>query len=96
MADDYAGALPGTVLAEVELERENQNVVVPGGMNDSQLALEAQRLRPAIKVLLTSGYVSSLDEGQVIGLGEPPVRHNPYRCDELARSLRLVLGGEGR
>ncbi|MFH6781344.1 MULTISPECIES: ATP-binding protein [Methylobacterium] len=72
------------------------DVVMPGGMNGSQLAVEAQRLRPGIKVLLTSGYVANLDEGQVIGRGELPVLNKPYRRDELARSLRLVLGGEGR
>jgi signal transduction histidine kinase len=69
------------------------DVVMPGGMNGSQLAVEAQRLRPGIKVLLTSGYVANLDEGQVIGHGELPVLNKPYRRDELARSLRLVLGG---
>jgi PAS domain S-box-containing protein len=69
------------------------DVVMPGGMNGSQLAVEAQRLRSGIKVLLTSGYVANLDEGQVIGRGELPVLNKPYRRDELARSLRLVLGG---
>ena len=68
------------------------DVVMPGGMNGSQLALEAQRIRPGIKILLTSGYVANLDEGQVIGRGELPVLNKPYRRDELARSLRLVLG----
>jgi signal transduction histidine kinase/ActR/RegA family two-component response regulator len=72
------------------------DVVMPGGMNGSQLAVEAQRLRPGIKVLLTSGYVANLDEGQVIGRGDLPVLNKPYRRDELARSLRLVLAGEGR
>lgn len=70
------------------------DVVMPGGMNGSQLAAEAQRVRPGIKILLTSGYVANLDEGQVIGHGELPVLNKPYRRDELARSLRLVLGGE--
>ena len=70
------------------------DVMMPGGMNGSQLAVEAQRLRPGLKVLLTSGYVANLDEGQVIGRGELPVLNKPYRRDELARSLRLVLGGE--
>jgi len=70
------------------------DVVMPGGMNGSQLAVEAQRLRPGLKVLLTSGYVANLDEGQVIGKGELPVLNKPYRRDELARSLRLVLAGE--
>ncbi|TXM69863.1 ATP-binding protein [Methylobacterium sp. WL120] len=70
------------------------DVMMPGGMNGSQLAVEAQRLRPGLKVLLTSGYVADLDEGQVIGRGELPVLSKPYRRDELARSLRLVLGGD--
>ena len=70
------------------------DVVMPGGMNGSQLAAEARRVRPDIKILLTSGYVANLDEGQVLGQGELPVLNKPYRRDELARSLRLVLGGE--
>ncbi|CAO4186288.1 histidine kinase [Methylorubrum aminovorans] len=70
------------------------DVVMPGGMNGSQLAVEARRIRPDIKILLTSGYVANLDEGQVIGQGELPVLNKPYCRDELARSLRLVLGGE--
>ncbi|GJD93423.1 ATP-binding protein [Methylobacterium iners] len=69
------------------------DVVMPGGMNGSQLAVEARRLRPDLKILLTSGYVANLDEGQVIGHGELPVLNKPYRRDELARSLRLVLAG---
>ena len=68
------------------------DVVMPGGMNGSQLASEAQRIRPGIRILLTSGYVSDLDENQVIGQGELPVLNKPYRRDELARSLRVVLG----
>ncbi|ACA19047.1 PAS/PAC sensor hybrid histidine kinase [Methylobacterium sp. 4-46] len=71
------------------------DVVMPGGMNGSQLAAEAQRVRPGIRILLTSGYVANPDEGQVIGQGKLPVLNKPYRRDELARSLRLVLGGEG-
>jgi CheY-like chemotaxis protein len=68
------------------------DIVMPGGMNGSQLALEAQRVRPGIKILLTSGYVADLDDDQVIPGGELPVLNKPYRRDELARSLRLVLG----
>ena len=70
------------------------DVMMPGGMNGLELALEARRLRPGLKVLLTSGYVANLDEGQVLGSGDTPVLNKPYRRDELARSLRLVLGGK--
>jgi signal transduction histidine kinase/response regulator RpfG family c-di-GMP phosphodiesterase len=71
------------------------DVVMPGGMNGSQLANEAKRLRPGLKILLTSGYVANLDEGQVIAEGELAVLSKPYRRDELARSLRLVLSDHG-
>ena len=69
------------------------DVVMPGGMNGTQLAVEARRLRPGLKVLLTSGYVADLDDDQTVARGEMPVLNKPYRRDELARSLRLVLTG---
>ncbi|WP_419730690.1 ATP-binding protein [Lichenicola sp.] len=67
------------------------DVVMPGGMNGAELAIEAQRLRPGLKVLLTSGYVGEVGAGQVVG-GGLPVLTKPYRRDELAHKLRMVLG----
>jgi CheY-like chemotaxis protein len=67
------------------------DVVMPGGMNGAQLADQARRLRPELKVLLTSGYVSAQSEGQVLE-SELPVLSKPYQRDELAQKLRLVLG----
>ena len=64
---------------------------MPGGMNGAQLAVEARRLRPELKVLLTSGYAGEHGVGQVID-ADWPVLSKPYRRDELARTLRLVLG----
>ena len=68
------------------------DVVMPGGMNGAQLASEARRLRPDLKVLLTSGYVSAQSEDEVLD-SELPVLTKPYQRDELAQKLRLVLGG---
>ena len=70
------------------------DVVMPGGMNGVQLSVEARRVRPGLKVLLTSGYIDNLDEGQTIAYGEVPVLNKPYRREELARSLRVVLTGK--
>jgi PAS domain S-box-containing protein len=70
------------------------DVVMPGGMNGAQLAAEARHLRPGLKVLLTSGYVAEAND-HGIGL-EVPVLHKPYRRDELARTLRVVLGAGPR
>lgn len=67
------------------------DVVMPGGMNGAQLAVEARTLRPDLKVLLTSGYVGEAGNGQLYEKNLP-VLSKPYRRDELAEKLRLVLG----
>jgi CheY-like chemotaxis protein len=68
------------------------DVVMPGGMNGAQLAVEARRMRPDLKVLLTSGYTgSALSEDH--GVSERlEVLRKPYRREELASKLRLVIG----
>jgi PAS domain S-box-containing protein len=64
------------------------DVVMPGGMNGAQLAAKARHLRPDLKVLLTSGYVADYASNPEVDV---PVLSKPYRRDELARSLRIVL-----
>ena len=67
------------------------DVVMPGGMNGAQLALEARRLRPELKVLLTSGYVGDSGNAELLK-NDLPILTKPYRRDELAEKLRVVLG----
>jgi signal transduction histidine kinase/CheY-like chemotaxis protein len=67
------------------------DVVMPGGMNGAQLAAAARQMRPSLKILLTSGYVGA-PGGQDIAQ-DLPVLTKPYRRDELARQLRVVLAG---
>jgi PAS domain S-box-containing protein len=71
------------------------DVVMPGGMNGAQLAVEARYLRPELKVLLTSGYVAEQGADHGIGI-DVPVLNKPYRREDLARQLRVVLGDVGR
>jgi DNA-binding NtrC family response regulator len=67
------------------------DVVMPGGMNGAQLAVEAQRVRSNLKVLLTSGYAASA-LAQEHGLPEKlEVLRKPFRREELASKLRLVI-----
>jgi signal transduction histidine kinase/CheY-like chemotaxis protein len=69
------------------------DVVIPGGANGAQLAVEARRVRPELKVLLTSGYAAaalSLEHGlpdtlEVVG--------KPYEREELAQKVRLAIEG---
>jgi signal transduction histidine kinase/CheY-like chemotaxis protein len=68
------------------------DVIMPG-MNGAQLAVEARRIRPGLKVLLTSGYTAQAlaeEHGTPI---EQEVLAKPYRHEELAGKLRMVLQG---
>ncbi len=67
------------------------DVVMPGGMNGTQLAAEARRVRPELKVLLTSGYVGERPQQEPVA-DEMGLLSKPYRRDDLARRLRVVLG----
>jgi signal transduction histidine kinase/ActR/RegA family two-component response regulator len=71
------------------------DIVMPGGMNGAQLAVEARRLRPDLKVLLTSGYTADAlsDEHGVTDRADTPLLRKPYRAEDLATQLRVVLGG---
>jgi len=69
------------------------DVIMPGHMNGRQLVDEALKRRPGLKTLYTSGYTENaivhhgrLDSGVLL-------LAKPYRKSELARMIRLALGG---
>jgi DNA-binding NtrC family response regulator len=70
------------------------DVVMDGEMGGERLAGEAVKRRPALKVLLTTGYAPAamadkdLPEGTKL-LGKP------YRRSDLARTLRTLLDEKG-
>jgi signal transduction histidine kinase/CheY-like chemotaxis protein len=65
------------------------DVVMPGATSAVELAEMAQRLRPGIAVLLTSGYARDLISRQ--DRRDYPMIAKPYRGEELAAKLRAVL-----
>jgi CheY-like chemotaxis protein len=67
------------------------DVVMPGGMHGPQLAAEARRLRPELKVLYTSGYPGS--EYFAEGLAGHQLLSKPFEAYELAAKLREILEG---
>ena len=71
------------------------DVVMPG-MLGPQLAEEALRLRPQLKVLFTSGYPQNTAAHQGRIDHGAPLLNKPYRRQELAAKLRAVLQGDGR
>ncbi len=67
------------------------DVIMPGGMNGRQLAIEAQTRRPGLKILYTSGYTENaivhhgrLDAGVLL-------LPKPYLGSDLARMIRTAL-----
>lgn len=67
------------------------DVVMPGGMDGGEVAKEARALRPAIKVLFTSGYF----EGALVRQGNIAANTHflvkPYRKSDLAKMMNEVL-----
>src|SRR3954452_3384161 len=66
------------------------DVVMPRGMNGLELAREAARLRPEMRVLLASGYSRAAlsSEHGLAGQDEFAFLAKPYRGSELANKLR--------
>jgi CheY-like chemotaxis protein len=69
------------------------DVVMPGDMNGVQLANEARRLRPHIKVLLTSGYPATMLATQHGLENRMPLLGKPYRAEQLVDKFRVILDG---
>jgi len=64
------------------------DIALPGGMNGLELARQARKLRPDLRVLFVSGYASSLHSSA----GTPgEFLQKPYRRDELGNALKRVL-----
>jgi signal transduction histidine kinase len=67
------------------------DVVMPGDLSGVELAAEAARLRPKIKILLVSGY-PRMALSHEHGLGEEiPLLQKPYRTQDLAARLRTIM-----
>lgn len=66
------------------------DIVMPGGMSGVELAAEARRLKPDLRVLLSTGYAEGkLEAAEAADL---PVLQKPYRAEELSQAVRRALG----
>jgi PAS domain S-box-containing protein len=90
-ANDGASALQ-LIRDGAKIDMLFTDVVMPGPVKSRDLAAEAQRLRPGLPVLFTSGYTDNaiVHHGRL----DPGVQliSKPYAKDELARRVRTLLG----
>jgi CheY-like chemotaxis protein len=79
--------------AESELRLLFTDVGLPGGLNGRQLADEAKRRRPDLKVLFTTGYARNAIVHQ--GRLDPGVELivKPFTASSLAAKIQQVLHG---
>jgi PAS domain S-box-containing protein len=90
-AEDAAAAL--AVLSTEAVDLLFTDVVMPGSMDGLDLTYRAMALRPALKVLLTSGFPEVRGAGQRMAESPFPMLDKPCRQDDLARTVRGVLDG---
>jgi CheY-like chemotaxis protein len=66
------------------------DIVMPGGMNGVQLAEEARRLHPELKILLTTGYDREALRSRNIDTSIPILK-KPYLNQDLLDSISRCL-----
>jgi PAS domain S-box-containing protein len=92
-ADNAAAALK--ILAErPDIDLLFTDIVMPGGMSGTELAREARRLYPRLKILLTSGYSARVMANGFHDIEGLELLNKPFRRRDLAQRLRSVLEGE--
>ncbi|KQM56940.1 MULTISPECIES: histidine kinase famiy protein [unclassified Sphingomonas] len=69
------------------------DLIMPGGMNGVMVAREARRMRPRLKVLLTTGYAEASIERVDARGTEFDLIGKPYKRVDLAMRVRQVLDG---
>jgi PAS domain S-box-containing protein len=88
-ARDGAQALRNLELGE-SIDVLFTDVVMPNGMNGVELAREARRLRPSLRVLLASGYPAAAQTTQQDLPSEFSFIAKPYRWPELVDKIRAL------
>jgi signal transduction histidine kinase/DNA-binding response OmpR family regulator len=71
-----------------EIDLLFSDVVMPGGTSGIALAQTAQRERPDLKILLTSGFVG---DKALLGASDHLILDKPYAASVLAANLRKLL-----
>ena len=86
-----SGAAAVALVAEgLDFDLLLTDVVMPGGMTGYQLAERLRELRPALRILFTSGY-TELSASREIAAASGHWLSKPYRKQDLGRAVRTAL-----
>ena len=89
LANDALHALE-FLRSDVHVDVLFSDVMMPGGMNGAELAVQARAMRPQLKILLTSGYAGEELEA-ALAHGSQPFIRKPYLASELADALSELM-----
>ncbi len=69
------------------------DVIMPGDINGPELAVEAKKIRPDLKLLFTSGYSKDALQNRELSSMKIQIQHitKPYKLDALGAKLRTIL-----
>ena len=83
------------ILAEhPEIDLLFTDIVMPGGMTGTELAREARRLYPRLKILLTSGYTARAMANGFHDIEGLELLNKPFRKRDLAQTAAQRAGAE--
>lgn len=70
------------------------DIILPDGMNGTEIAQEAKCIQPDIKVLYTTGYSDSILFNHAAESEAPATLKKPYRREELLEKIRGILDAD--
>ncbi|MBL6945128.1 MAG: PAS domain S-box protein [Rhodospirillales bacterium] len=88
---DNAEPVPGILEQDDSIDLLFSDVVLPGGKNGIDLAQDAVRQHPGLKVILVSGYPEGTLEKAGLSDTEFRLLSKPYAMDELSDALASVM-----
>lgn len=89
-AEDAADALR-QLDAHPEVELLFTDILMPGDLHGYDLARQARRIKPSIKLLYTSGYALATAIGKSMPIEDARMVNKPYRLDQLIDEIRRAL-----
>lgn len=72
------------------------DIIMPGGMTGIELAAEARKRRPDLKIVFTTGFAEAFSRNIVQVGTTGKLLNKPYGIRDLDRKVRESLRGEER